>query len=679
MPWFQILLRSFAQETRAKTQRRGVTKAKLVLIRVIRGCFQRTQQHTLWWMVGLLLLAAALRLIGLNNVSPPGLEHDEVAHWLINQDILAGNHAIYFTDAYGHEAGYHYFQTIFQIFLGDNAFALRFPSVVLGLLGVAVSFALVKQLFGREVGLIAAAYLAVLFFPIFYSRLALRAIALPVLSGLSAYFWWRGWGRGQGAISCEQSPVSSLQSPTLPFILSGLFAGLSLHTYLAARTVPIFYVLFIGYLALCHWPVFRQKWRGVLLFVVTALAAAAPLFLYLLNNPGAEVRVGEVDAPLRALLAGDAGPVLRNGWAILRMFIGPGDPLWRQNVAFRPIFEPLSAMLFYGGVGLALWRWRDSRYAFLLLWLSTATIPSLVTIDAPSFIRIINILPVLGVLPALVMHSLLRLSTEKGKLSTDRAGIAYRVGLTLLLAINMAWTTWDTFVTWPQNEPEVAFVWQKALTHGAKFLDQHPSITDAAVAGWTPESMDAPTMVLTLQRTDLRLRYFNPTRTLVMPSVVGGVLLRPTILPFHPLLEEQLQMWEITPVAAAHFTYYPINQLPTLTPTHPHGTLFGQEFRFLGYSFLTPHASRLITYWQITQTPSSDRRIFVHLLDETGEIMAQDDGLDAAAPSLYPGDIILQLHELPLSPAPTLRLGVYDPITEQRLTTETGESFVDLP
>ena len=46
--------------------------------------------------------------------------------------------------------------------------------------------------------LIAAAILAVTFFPTFYSRLALRAIMLPVLSGLAAYFYWRGWEK-QGA------------------------------------------------------------------------------------------------------------------------------------------------------------------------------------------------------------------------------------------------------------------------------------------------------------------------------------------------------------------------------------------------------------------------------------------------------------------------------------------------
>ena len=52
-------------------------------------------------LVLILLTAAAFRFIALDNfptpqgASPPGLEHDEVAHWLINQDILAGNHAIY--------------------------------------------------------------------------------------------------------------------------------------------------------------------------------------------------------------------------------------------------------------------------------------------------------------------------------------------------------------------------------------------------------------------------------------------------------------------------------------------------------------------------------------------------------------------------------------------------------
>ena len=611
-----------------------------------------TQHSHLWLMTFLLLVAAALRLIGINNVSPPGLEHDEVAHWLINEQILAGNHVVYFTDAYGHEAGYHYFQTVFQILLGDNAFALRLPSVVLGLLGIAVTFALVRRLWGKDVALIAAAYLAILFFPIFYSRLALRAIALPVVSGLSAWFWWKGWllAASRWPLAVSKKPAASRQPPAanlsvsqslLPFALSGLFTGLSLYTYLAARAMPIFYALFIGYLALFHWAEFKQRWKGVVVFGVVALIAAAPLFLYLLNNPEAEVRVSEVDAPLRALLAGDFRPVLTNGWAIARSFFGPGDPLWRQNVAFRAVFEPLSALLFYAGVGLSVWRWRDSRYAFLLLWLSTAIIPSLLTIDAPSFIRMINILPILGVFPALVMHSSIKLSTEKAELSTDRVHIAYRMGLLLLFVANVGWTAWDTFITWPQNEPEVAFVWQKALTDGAYFLDNNPAITSAAIAGWTPESMDAPTMELTLQRQDIGLRYFNPTRTLIIPSGMPAEIVRPTILPLAPELEAQLLNWGVLPVAAASFTHYPLSQQPIPHPPIPNDTLFGGEFRFLGLSALSTQYSALISYWQVVQTPTSARRVFAHVLAEEGEMVAQDDGLDAAAASLQPGDLIL--------------------------------------
>ncbi len=641
-----------------------------------------TQRSHLWLMTALLLVAAALRLVGLNNVSPPGLEHDEVAHWLINEQILAGQHAVYFTDAYGHEAGYHYFQTIFQVLLGDNAFALRLPSVVLGLLGIAVSFALVRRLFGRDVALIAAAYLTILFFPIFYSRLALRAIALPVMSGLSAYFWWQAWGSEQLEVNSEQSPIPHSPFPIphsqFSFALSGLFTGLSLYTYLAARAVPIFYALFIGYLALFHWREFKQRWKGVVLFGVVMGIAAAPLFFYLRNNPGAEFRVSEVDAPLRALLAGDFRPVLTNGWAIVRSFLGPGDPLWRQNVAFRAVFEPVSALLFYAGVGLTVWRWRDSRYAFLLLWLSTAIIPSLLTIDAPSFIRMINILPILGLFPALVMHSLIKLSTEKADLSTDRVHIGYRMGLLLLFVANVGWTVRDTFITWPQNEPEVAFVWQKALTDGAYFLDNNPSITSAAIAGWTPESMDAPTMALTLKREDIGLRYFNPTRTLIIPSAMPAVIVRPAILPLAPELEAQLLNWGVMPVAAATFTHYPLTQQPLPTPTIPADTAFGGEFRFLGLSTLSPRPSALITYWQVVATPPAARRVFVHLLDEGGEIVAQDDGLAAAATSLQPGDLIVLVHPIPLPETYTLRLGVYDPATSYQLPMPGGESFLIL-
>jgi 4-amino-4-deoxy-L-arabinose transferase-like glycosyltransferase len=237
-----------------------------------------------WWaanyrliLVAVLLLAAVLRLYGLNNLSPPGLEHDEVAHWLINRDILEGNHALYFTEAYGHEAGYHYLQTLFMVLLGENAFVLRLPSAFAGILLIAISFALARRLFGLKTALLSATLLAVLFWPVFYSRLALRAISLPLLSGLSAYFWWQGWLNapdpkkqqlGDEAVitTTASGRWRSKPSPVIWFVLAGLFAGLTFYTYMASRVVPIFYLLFAGYLLVFHRAKLKSHRKGVLLF-----------------------------------------------------------------------------------------------------------------------------------------------------------------------------------------------------------------------------------------------------------------------------------------------------------------------------------------------------------------------------------------------------------------------------
>jgi len=94
-----------------------------------------------------LLLAAALRFWALGEV-PPGLAHDEVTNWLIARDILAGHHAIYFTAAYGHEPLYQYVQAATVALFGDHWLGLRYPSAAFGMLGLAVTYVLIRRLFG---------------------------------------------------------------------------------------------------------------------------------------------------------------------------------------------------------------------------------------------------------------------------------------------------------------------------------------------------------------------------------------------------------------------------------------------------------------------------------------------------------------------------------------------------
>ena len=119
-------------------------------------------------IVLVLLVGTAVRVIGVSSISPPGIEHDEVANWLIDRSILdEGNFAIYYTRAYGHEAVFHYIQALSVALIGDSPFALRLPAVLAGVLGIAITFAIAKKLFDENVALLAAGLLAVLFWPVF--------------------------------------------------------------------------------------------------------------------------------------------------------------------------------------------------------------------------------------------------------------------------------------------------------------------------------------------------------------------------------------------------------------------------------------------------------------------------------------------------------------------------------
>lgn len=644
-------------------------------------------QRRLALMILILLVAAAFRFVGLDNfptprgASPPGLEHDEVAHWLINQAILAGKHAIYFTEAYGHEALYHYLQAYFGALVGDHALALRLPSGYFGVMLVAIAYALGRRLFGARVGLWSAAFLAVLFWPVFYSRLALRAISLPVFSGLAAYWWWRAFpATGDGSQRREWQIRLDSHAPLAPFLISGLLAGLSLHTYMAARAVPIFFGLYTLYLFLFHRPAFRACWRGIGLFWAALALVAAPLVSFLLTNPGAEVRIAEVDAPLRALLGRDPWPVLQNAVKIAGMFGLRGDPLWRQNVAYQPVFDPAMAALFYLGVGLTMWRWRDARHAFLLLWLAASVIPSLVTIDAPSSIRIVNLLPVLMLFPLVFIHSVPYISTIREKLSTEigTRSVSWALGLLLVFS---AWSTYGgLWRVWPAND-EVRFVWQAALTEAAAYLDASTESGPVAVGGWTPDTMDAPTMTLALRRDDLSLRYFDPANSLILPASADGQairVIRPAILPLASHIQSLVSPWE---QRGNEFALYEIPVDATgLSPAFRLEADFG-ELQLTGYDVVDGcelgEACTVATYWLVKQATGEPRRVFLHAVDGTGEKVGQDDRLGAPAEFWQPGDQIVQLLAIPATTR-ELRLGIYDPRDGRRLASETGDEYVVL-
>jgi hypothetical protein len=101
---------------------------------------------------------------------------------------------------------------------------------------------------------------------------------------------------------------------------------------------------------------------------------------------------------------------------------------------------------------------------------------------------------------------------------------------------------------------------------------------------------------------------------------------------------------------------------------------------------LTGDGLTLVSYWRVDNNHAAIRwsslRIFVHLLDGEGRVVAQHDGLDVRLEGLQAGDEVAQLHRLPVSaelvPGPyALQIGLYEPETNTRLTVLTPSGPVD--
>lgn len=107
--------------------------------------------------------------------------------------------------------------------------------------------------------------------------------------------------------------------------------------------------------------------------------------------------------------------------------------------------------------------------------------------------------------------------------------------------------------------------------------------------------------------------------------------------------------------------------------------------RLAGYT-LTHDADQiaLTLVWQAVSETATSYHVFVHLVDGDGRLLAQSDGEPATwsrpTTGWMPGEYISDPHQITLPPGPTpasltLRVGLYEPSSGQRLQTPTGDFF----
>ena len=349
--------------------------------------------------VVVLLVAIFLRLYSLDTV-PSGLSNDEAENGVDALRVLDGELLIFFTENNGREALFIYLQALSVAFLGQTDLALRAVSAVTGILTVVAAYLLVRRMFSARIALLACGWLTISFWHVIFSRIGLRSISLPLFLAVGFYCLWRGL---EGARSQPPSNINSPR-PVIWFALGGIVIGLSLYTYSTARFAPIVMVALGLYLALLHRQMLRQALPGLALALALSTLVFLPQGLFFLRHPESFLeRAQEVWILNPELHEGNPGQALfHSALRSLGMFAIRGDSYWDTFIEGRPIFDPMSALLMLMGAALAVRRFREPAYGFIVIWLVVMFVPSLLVIEAnPSHVRATALIPAIFILPAL--------------------------------------------------------------------------------------------------------------------------------------------------------------------------------------------------------------------------------------------------------------------------------------
>ncbi len=377
-----------------------------------RAMLPLSKSQKTWILFGIIFAVAIYFRFWQMTEYPPGLYPDEAVNGVNGlQAVETGNFKVFYADNNGREGLWMNIQGLVSKALGPSPWALRFPSMVVGILTVLGFFLLGRQLFSDEVALVSTMLLATSFWHTVFSRIGFRAILLPFVLVWLFYFFVRGLKNGKA----------------VDFAIAGFFFGLGFHTYISYRIVPF---LLLALLLVLAWLKRRRAWQPKFCFpcalglmTIAALLVAMPMIFYFAAHPedisgrSSGISVWTAERPFRSLAISTA--------ATFGQFHVLGDRNWRHNLPGRPeLFWPVgitmligvaltlkealrlfkksfqpaphyNILIYYSGENADQSRWLPCFGAWLLLgWFGALMVPAILSREGlPHALRTIGTIP----------------------------------------------------------------------------------------------------------------------------------------------------------------------------------------------------------------------------------------------------------------------------------------------
>ena len=329
---------------------------------------------------GLVLLAAIAVILFFNfhrlSSVPPEMVSDQAEKLLDINDILHGQTPVYFPRNTGREVIHFYLTAAYMaVFNLDVSFLnLKVVAVFANLLTLFFIYMLGKEVGNKWVGLASALFAGMAYWPLLFTRLALRIPYFPLFVAPVMYFMIRGLRRQN---------INDI-------LLTGLFLGLGLHGYTPFRIVPIFVVLGIV-IYILHRPSRDRRLATIFSLVLIAfvsLLVFVPLLRYWIANQ--ELFAYRAFSRLTGMEVGFQQPPIviffQNFWRASVMFFWDNGVIWAHSIPGRPALEVVSGGFYFLGIAGLLIRYfrkRNWMDLFLLVSIPMLLMPSILSLAYP--------------------------------------------------------------------------------------------------------------------------------------------------------------------------------------------------------------------------------------------------------------------------------------------------------
>ncbi len=662
----------------------------------------------------LVLIAAGLRLYRLPDL-PLGLHYDEAANVILAGEIARGATTPVFIPAYtGKEVLFFYWAALWMRLLGATPFALRLSAALIGIATVAATAWAVRELFhGRpdadRIALLTAAFLAVSFWHLVFSRYGFRAVTQPLMQALTVAALWRGLRVSRPhplppPLSLQERGGGGGRGEAPWLLLSGAFCGLTAYTYLAARAFPI--PLAAAWLALIVAERERRRARlgQLVLFAAVAALVLAPLAYYWWTHPGSFLN------RTRQVTATDWAAAWTGLRACLAMFFLRGDPYIRFNLPGRSLFDPVTAALFVLGIVVLIAN-RTSPIGksanrqighsanrqighsanrqignfppclpatriFLLITLPAMLLPSALAVGdiTPSNLRTIGLLPFVYVFPALGLSALQalisKLANRKSanrqsanrqsanrQISQSAGWVICHLSYVILFAALLLATTIAYFRHWASSAA-LYYAADGDLADVARYLNT-TDLTDTTVYVASIHYRH-PTLAALARDYD-RIRWLTGGRTVVFPAQGEARLLVPrSAADDLAWIESTLPAGSFVaappgPEGAPAFRVYRIGATPGTSPTNPLGANLANAATLLGYDVVGEPRSganaEVAVWWRVVNVPAQgDYGPVARLADPWGFAWGEVSPFHYPAEQWTPGETIVDHLIIPVAP-----------------------------